>query len=111
MPTNDATPTSLRPFFDLTAPFEPWVDAAQTYNRWLIGLLDVQTLWWKDAERRAACLMQGWLGPVLPPASAQALADAAQGLAAPNLPLALQRSWVDGWQVWVNALQHDAAET
>lgn len=108
MPTTDATP---RTPFDLTAPFEPWVDAAQTYNRWLIGLLDVQTLWWKDVERRAAGLMQGWLGPVLPPASAQALTDAAQGLAAPNLALAWQRAWADGWQVWVNALQHDAAET
>ncbi|HEV6963821.1 MULTISPECIES: hypothetical protein [Roseateles] len=100
MPTTDATP---RTPFDLTAPFEPWVDAAQTYNRWLIGLLDVQTLWWKDVERRAAGLMQGWLGPVLPPASAQ-------GLAGPNLALAWQRAWADGWQVWVNALQHDATE-
>lgn len=87
-----------------------WADGPLAYSRWLITVLDAQTALWKDMERHTVKLMQPWLEPSAPPASAQPLFDAAQGVALLG-PAMLQRAWSDWLQVWVGALRHDAAET
>jgi len=107
-PPSPANPAATA--FDLGALSSPWAGGSLLYSRWLIMLLDVQTAFWKDAERYTANLMQPWIDPKAPPPSAQPLLDGSRGLGLnPFDPMALQRGWAAWTQVWVNALKHDTA--
>jgi hypothetical protein len=53
--------------------------------------------------------MQLWLAPAAPPPSAQSLVDAAQGIA-PLGPAMWLRAGSAWFQIWADALRHDAAE-
>lgn len=88
--------------------YRQWALGVAACNQGLVALLDAQTALYKEMEKQAANCLQPWLQAV-PPPSAQALIDAAQGLA-PLGPAALQRAWAGWLQVWVGALRHDATE-
>ena len=76
-------------------------------GRWLIPLLDAQTIVWKELERRTADVMQYWLETSGPTPSVYPLADAVWRFGVLG-PMALQRAWSDWAQVGLNALRHDA---
>lgn len=86
--------TSNRAPSPASSPFDVAV-LAQHWNQNVITLLDTQTAWWKETERRTASLIQAWLPP-------------AEGHGHP--PEAVQQFWLAWWQLWANALQHDANE-
>lgn len=86
-----------------------WVHGPLLYNRWLLSTLDAQTALWREMERQTASLMQLWLDPATPPPSAQSLVDAAQGIA-PLGPAVWLRAGSAWFQIWADALRHDATE-
>lgn len=90
-------------------PLSPWVHDPLLYNRWLMSTLDAHTALWREMERQTASLMQLWLAPAAPPPSAQSLVDAAQGIA-PLGPAMWLRAGSAWFQIWADALRHDAAE-
>jgi hypothetical protein len=102
--------TARTPFADVAALSNQWALASQACNQALFTLLDAQTVWWKDAERHAAQLMQPWLSPSAALTSVQPFVGFHVAPLMPPLADGLQGLW-DGWgRIWVNALQHDAAE-
>jgi hypothetical protein len=86
---------------------QQWALGSLACNRGLIVLLDAQTAWWKEVERRTVGFMQPWVDPSAMP-SAQPLADAANGWLLPTLAGGIPNYWGAWGQLWVNALQHDA---
>lgn len=109
MPRPSRAPLPDIPMSLPAALFSPWVDGSLLYNRWLMDLLDAQTASWRAMERQAASWMQLWFDPAAPQPSAQPLVDAAQGIV-PLGPAAWQEAWSGWFQVWADAMRHDASE-